>query len=159
MPFTIAIRPLLTNVFACVVSVSKEPPVMSNTDAMAFSNSTWLRNCSSCNFASSPARFFTLSRLVSMSFNVRIYCNPASSPGPPKMSAKAVPTSDDDAGNSASFSDTCFMTSNVVMLPSAKFRITSSEEMPIPSSASRVAVVISRMRKLPSFMTSMPLSE
>ena len=158
-PFTRPIRPVLIIIFALVVMPSKPPPVWSKTDAIVFCNSIWLLICSSWSLPSSPALPLVFSRFLSMSFRVRIYCRPASSPGPPKMSANAVPTSVEVSGNSASLADTCCITSKVVMVPSASFFCTSSAEIPMPSSASFVAFVISRMRRFPSLITSIPLSE
>ena len=94
-----------------------------------------------------------------MSFNVRKYCKPASSPGPPNISAIAVPTDEALSGNSANFAEISCITSNVVFVPVCKSFCTCSEDMPIPSNAAAVAVVISRKRKLASFIASTPLSE
>ena len=52
----------------------------------------------------------SVSKSVDISFNVRRYCNPASSPGPPKISAIAVPTLCALSGNSANFAETSAIT-------------------------------------------------
>ena len=96
---------------------------------------------------------------VEISFNVRKYCNPASSPGPPNISAIAAPTVAALSGNSANFAETSCITSNVVLVPVCKSFWTCSDEIPIPSKAAAVAVVISRKRKFASLIASTPLSE
>ena len=126
---------------------------------MAFCNSISLCNCSSWSSASLPALAFTLSIFVSISFSVRIYCNPASSPGPPNISARAVPTAAELSGNSASLAETSCIISNVVLLPFSKSSRTFADDMPMLSNASAVADVISRIRRLPSLITSIALSE
>ena len=106
----------------------------------------------------SPCFSITSSIPPLMSFNIVRYCNPASSPGPPKMSAIAVPTLLLDSGNSESFCETSCMTCQVVFAPLCKSSCTFLLLMPMPSSALAVAVVISLNRRLPSFIASTPLS-
>ena len=115
--------------------------------------------CRSCCVAVSPTDAFTASMFNCIFASVFIYSSPASSPGPPKMSAMAVPTAALLAGSSLSLAATICITSNVVMLPACKSACTFSADMPILLSASAVAVVISRIRKLPSLIVSTPLSE
>ena len=97
--------------------------------------------------------------LVSTVASVLIYSSPASSPGPPKMSAIAAPTSAELAGRVASRAATCCIIWNVVALPSRRACCTASDDMPMPSSAACVAGVSSRRRMLASLMASTPLSE
>ena len=126
---------------------------------IAFFTFSCILICLSCCSAIPFVAAFTSSMLNFTPSSVLMYSKPASSPGPPKISAIAVPTCDELAGNSFSFAATCCMTSNVVMLPSCKAFCTPSADMPIPLRASAVAFVISRIRRLPSLITSTPLSE
>ena len=156
---TIFVSHSLAIILRLAVILSNEPPVASNRADTALSSSIWLCSCLSWIAPSSPDFAFTASRSVSMSFRVLMYWRPASSPGPPKMSASAVPTAAEDSGSSESLADTSCMTSKVVFAPLCRSFCTCSESMPIPLSASDVAVVISRIRRFASFMASTPLSE
>ena len=105
------------NTLTFVVILSNPPPVASNRAERAFCNSSSLCSCFSCSCPSTPVRAVTSSRFRLMSCSVRMYASPASSPGPPKMSAIAVPTTAALSGSSLSLALTCWMTSNVVIAP------------------------------------------
>ena len=157
--FIISANTSLANVFILELISSNEPPVLSNNNAISLANLAWLSTKSSSTRPKSPAAAFTLSKFVSISFSVRIYCNPASSPGPPKISAIATPTAALLSGSSFNFSETLLITSKVVVSPLRNSSNTSLELIPILSKAAAVADVISRIRKFPSLITSIPLSE
>ena len=141
------------------VIFSNDPPVASNNKAISFVNSVCEFTKSSSILPSSPALPFTSSRLVEISFNVRIYFRPASSPGPPNISAMAVPTTAELSGSSFSFSETSCMTSKVLVAPLCSSSCTFFESMPMPFSAEAVESVISRSRMFASLIVSIPLSE
>ena len=115
--------------------------------------------CFSCCSAVPCVAALISSMLSLIPSSVLMYSSPASSPGPPKISARAAPTADELAGNSFNLAATCCITSNVVMLPCCNPCCTSSDEMPMFSSAVAVAVVISRILMFASLMASTPLSE
>ena len=75
------------------------------------------------------------------------------------MSANAAPTVEAESGSSFNLAETSRMMSNVVLLPFCNSSCTRSEDMPIPSNAVDVAVVISRRRIFASLIASIPLSE
>ena len=152
-------RTELTNSFTLEVIFSNEPPVVSNNKAISFVNSVWELIKSSSVLPSSPALFFTSSKFVEISFNVLIYFKPASSPGPPNISAMAVPTAAELSGSSFNFSETSCITSKVVIDSLCNSFCIFFEFSPIPSSAAAVESVISRSRMFASLIVSIPLSE
>ena len=99
----------LTKVSTLAVIFSNELPVASKSKATSFVSSAWEASKSSSTLPNSPVLPLTSSKFTEISFKVRIYCKPASSPGPPKISAIAVPTTALLSGSSSNLADTSCM--------------------------------------------------